>query len=139
VSSRRECVGSIVGSGLICLVLVVALLVFLNGCASTKCEGNWKAGEPHDWQPNMETAQIEVIPWATGDDGPVVAWVTEWRCCDCSLVHRMAFVPMQDGLVIYIWRLDRETRKERMRRGMFRDMYPNPMAAESGPLEQQGD
>ena len=124
MSSWRDCASSFVGSGLLCLVLVAALLVFLAGCASTKCEGNWEAGKPqeHEWQPDMETAQIEVIPWTTGDDGLIVAWVTEWTCCDCGLVHRMAFVPTQDGLVIYIWRLEPETRRERLRRGTYRDL-----------------
>ena len=135
MSSWRDCASSFVGSGLLCLVLVAALLVFIHGCASTTCDNNWKAGKPHDWQPDMEAAQIEVIPWATSDSGLTIAWVTEWTCCDCGLVHRMAFVPTQDGLVIYIWRLELETRQERIRRGMFRDMYHDPLAAEHGSPE----
>ena len=137
MSSWRECASSFVGSGFLCLVLVVALLVFLQGCASTTCDNNWKAGEPNEdkWQPNIETAQVEVIPWTTGDNGLTVAWVTEWTCCDCGLVHRMAFVPTTDGLVIYIWRLEPETRKERMRRGTYRDVYRNPFAAENSSPE----
>ncbi len=135
MNSWRDCASSFVGSGLLCLVLVAALLVFLSGCASTTCEGNWKAGEPHDWQPNREAAQVEVIPWTTNDNDLIVAWVTEWTCCDCGLIHRMAFVPTQDGLVIYIWRLEPETRRERIRRGMYRDVYRNPMAAENSSPE----
>jgi hypothetical protein len=110
-------------------------------CISTEqiCEGNWVAsdGTPSEWAPDIEAAQVEIIPWTAGDEEiPAIAWVSAWTCCDCGLVHRMAFIPMRDGLLIYIWRLGQETRMERMRRGFYRNLYEGGISAEHGLVEQ---
>lgn len=122
-----------------CFCLLITLTAF--SCISTEqvCEGNWVASEgvPEEWTPNIDIAQIEVIQWSrAGEDGSLIAWVSEWTCCDCGLVHRMAFVPMEEGLAIYIWKLERETRVERMRRGLYRDLYRGTFAAENELIEQ---
>jgi hypothetical protein len=122
-----------------CFCLFALMTAF--SCISTEqiCEGNWEAsdGTPKEWTPDIETAQVELIRWSPGDENmPTVAWVSGWTCCDCGLVHRMAFIPIQDGLLIYIWSLDQETRKERMRRGWYRDLYGGGISAESGRVER---
>jgi hypothetical protein len=122
-----------------CFCLFALMTAF--SCVSTEqiCEGNWEEsiGLPDGWKPNIETAQTELIKWTQGDeDSPTMAWVTKWTCCDCGLVHRMAFIPIQEGLLIYIWRIGPETRKERMRRGFYRDLYGGGISAEHGRVEQ---
>ena len=123
----------------ICSCLFAMLTAF--SCITTEqvCEGNWVAsdGIPEKWEPNLDTAQIEMLGWSrVGEDGPLVSWVSEWTCCDCGLVHRMAFIPMEEGLMVYIWRLEPETKRERMKRGTYRDLYRDKFAAENESIEQ---
>ena len=122
-----------------CFCLFAMLTAFSCITSEQVCEGNWVASEgiPEEWTPNLDIAQIEVIRWSrAGEDGPLIAWVSEWTCCDCGLVHRMAYVPLEEGLAIYIWRLERETMVERMRRGTYRDIYRNMFAAENELIKQ---
>jgi hypothetical protein len=122
-----------------CFCLFALMTAF--SCISTEkaCEGNWESsiGIPSEWELDIDKAQVELIPWTAGDEEtPMIAWVSNWVCCDCGLSHRMALIPMQDGLVIYIWRLERETRQARMQRGIYRDLYRDMFAAENKAIEQ---
>jgi len=139
VKLPRAAAYGLVCGGLLALFLLAVVLGSL-GCATTgqakECE--WEAGEPENWQPDYERAQKELIPWNTSEDDSVIyAWVHEWTCCDCGLVHRMLFVPVLEGLAIYLWRLDLETRKERARRGMVGYMTPLRGRAEDREYENQ--
>jgi hypothetical protein len=81
---------------------------------------------------DLAKAQHEVLPWASDESMPFPhAWMMQ-ICCDCGLVHRWLIIPTRDeGVQLYIWRLEPETRKERMRRGTFNEMYHDPWGAEN--------
>jgi len=83
---------------------------------------------------DLDKAQHEILPWNRSESMPFPhAWMKQ-VCCDCGLVHRWLIVPtVEEGVHVYIWRLEPETRRERRRRGIFDELYHNPWGAENQP------